>query len=419
MQLKLRIVDVERITLHVPFTPRCQFWCAREQYQWDISEVIRLTSDVPGLVGYGETMPHYTWGRVSDAAIERVKGKNPAEFLGDDTLGAGLQMAIYDLVGKALEAPVYRLFNLPRLREWCPISWWNVDMSPDDFAAEAVEAVARGYTSHKIKGRPWWDIYAQVEAISKATPSNYHLDIDWNQMLVNQSNAAPVLTRLDQYPRVSLYESPIMQRDVEGQRLLRSKITRPVALHFGDPPFPVAVRGEACDGFVIGGGIASVIHQAALSAAFDKPFFLQIVGTGITTALSLHLGAVLAMAQWPAVNCLNIYSDDLLAAPLTIQGGYARLPQAPGLGIEVDEDALARYKMEPPFQHPPYPQLIRIEWADGRKRYYANISQCWTDAYNGNLPIHEVGARLTPIPDDGSPEWAELYHRAELGPVFA
>ena len=99
--MKIKIKDVERITVHVPFTPRCKIWCAREQYQWDISEVVRVTTDVPDLVGYGETMPHYTWGRVSDEAIERVKGANAAQFLGDDSLGAGLQMAIYDLVGKA------------------------------------------------------------------------------------------------------------------------------------------------------------------------------------------------------------------------------------------------------------------------------------------------------------------------------
>ena len=178
MKTSLKIKEIEKITVHVPFTPRSHYWCAREQYQWDISEVIRLTTDDPDLVGYGETMPHYTWGKVSDASIERVKGKNPTEFLGDDTLGAGLQMAIYDLVGKMLEVPVYRLFNLPQVRQWCPIAWWNVDMSPDDFAAEAQEALSKGYTAHKIKSRPWWDIYEQVETIGKATPSHYHLDMD-------------------------------------------------------------------------------------------------------------------------------------------------------------------------------------------------------------------------------------------------
>lgn len=416
----LKITDVERITVHVPFTPRSHIWCAREQYQWGISEVVRVTTDVPDLVGYGETMPHYTWGRVTDEAIARVKGRTPAEFLGDESLGSGLQMAIYDLVGKANGVPVYKLFNLPRMREWCPISWWNVDMSPADFAAEASEAVSKGYTSHKIKARPWWDIYAQVEAISKATPEYYHLDMDWNQMLANASNAIPVLQRLDQMPRVSLYESPIFHHDVEGNRQLRSKISLPIAHHFGNLLFPTVIRDEVCDGFVIGGGIKSVLQQGMLAAGFDKPFFLQIVGTGITTALSLHLGAVLSHAQWPAVNCMNIYSDDLLVTPITIKGGYAKTPDAPGLGIEIDESALVRFKMEPPYEHPPLRLLLAVRWPNGRSRYYGNIMQCWTDAHNGNMPIHEHGARLEYVENDGSNDWDQLQARAQReGPVFS
>ena len=94
MATGLRITDVERITVDVPFTPRCQEWNVREIEQWRISEIIRVTTDVPDIVGYGETLPHYTWGRVPDAAIERVKCGNPADFLGDDSLGAGLQIAV-------------------------------------------------------------------------------------------------------------------------------------------------------------------------------------------------------------------------------------------------------------------------------------------------------------------------------------
>lgn len=61
--MTITIKDVERITVNVPFTPRSKIWCAREPYQWDISEVMRVTTDDPDVVGYGETMPHYTWGR--------------------------------------------------------------------------------------------------------------------------------------------------------------------------------------------------------------------------------------------------------------------------------------------------------------------------------------------------------------------
>lgn len=413
-----RIRDVERIVVDVPFTPRCQEWNAREVWQWRISEVIRLTTDTPDLVGYGETILHYTWGRVSDTAVARARGANPAELLGDDSLGAGLQMAIYDLVGKALEIPVYRLFHLPRVREWCPISWWNIDMPPEALAAEAQAALAAGYTSYKIKARPWWDLFAQVEAIGAVTPPHFRLDLDWNNMLLNAGNAAPVLTALDAYPRVAIYESPIFQHDVEGQRRLRRMTTRPLALHFGEPPFPTVVRAEVCDGFVVGGGVASVLRQGTLAAAFEKPFWLQLVGTGLTTAFSAHLGAVLPFAQWPAVNCLNNYADDLLAEPLTIRGGFIKTPEAPGLGVTIDESALQRYRMAPPYDHPPPRLLLSVVWPHGRVMHYTSMRpQCWDDFWAGNQPVQERGVTMEVHADDGSSEWAELYARALHAPV--
>jgi len=417
MPFDLRIRDVERIVVDVPFTPRCQQWNAREVWQWRISEVIRLTTDSPDLVGYGETILHYTWGRVSEDAVARVKGKNAADLLGDDSLGAGLQMALYDVVGKALGVPVYRLFNLPRVREWCPISWWNIDMPPEAFAAEAKEALEAGYTSYKIKARPWWDVYAQADAIGEVTPPYFRLDLDWNNMLLNAGNAAPVLTELDTRERIAIYESPIMQRDVEGHRQLRQKTTRPIALHFGDPPFPTTVRDEVCDGFVVSGGVANILRQAHLAAAFEKPFWLQMVGTGLTTTMSLHLGAVLPFAQWPSVNCMNNYSDDLLTKSLTIQGGYAQTPQEPGLGIQIDEEALARYRMEPPYELPRPRLLLSVVWPGGRVVHYASMRHCWDDCFLGNQPVQERGVRMEVRADDGSKEWAALYARCEQGPV--
>lgn len=414
----LRIKDVERIVVNVPFTERCEEWNAREVWQWKISEVVRVTTGAPDLVGYGETILHYTWGKVSDEAIERVRGRNPADFLGDDSLGAGLQMALYDLVGKALGVPAYRLFNLTQVRAWCPISWWTIDMPPDALAAEAKEAMAQGYTSYKTKARPWFDIYAQVAAMAKVTPPHFRLDLDWNMMLLNAGNAAPVLQELDREERIAIYESPIIQRDVEGHRQIRQKTTRPLALHFGDPPFPVAVRDEVCDGFVVAGGVASILRQATLAAAFEKPFWLQMVGTGLTTALSVQLGAALPYAQWPAVNCMNNYADDLLAEPLTITGGYVQVPEGPGLGITIDEGALTRYKIEPPYEHPKPRLLLSVVWPGGRVVHYANMRpQCWADCLHGNVPVQERGVTMEVRPDDGSKEWAELYARAERAPV--
>jgi hypothetical protein len=177
-------------------------------------------------------------------------------------------------------------------------------------------------------------------------------------------------------------------------------------------------RDGVCDGFVVNGGVCRVLRQGMLAAEFAMPFWLQLVGTGLTTAFATHLGAVLPFAQWPAVTCLNNYSDDLLADPLTIHGGYLRLPESPGLGVAVDEAALERYRMAPPYELPEPRHIVSVVWPGGRAVRYSRMrEQTWPDFLAGNHPVQERGVRLEAWEEDGTPEWAELYARAVRGPV--
>lgn len=413
----LRITDVERIVVRVPFRERCRPWNEILVGQWGVSEIIRVTTNDPDVTGYGETLLHYSWGQVGDAAIAEVRGGNPADFLGRDDLGPGLQMALYDTVARALNVPMHRLFGLPQVRHRMPLSWWSTKMPPEVLAAEAAEAYASGYTSHKFKARPWFDVYEQVTQVSAVTPEYYTLDLDWNQMLLDVGTAAPVLSRLDANPRVGIYETPIRQGDLEGYRRLRDKTTRPIADHFQATSFPANIRAEANDGFVIGGGAARVVEQGTLAHAFGKPFWLQLVGTGITTAFAAQLAAVLPGARWPSVTCLNIYADDLLTEELTVHDGHIAIPEGPGLGVLVDLDALERLRMQPPYLVD-YPLSVLIVRRPGeRTRYYSTIDQLWQDCLAGNVPAQEPGARLQVWTDDGSSEFADLRNRALQHPV--
>lgn len=436
---ELRVTGAERVTLNVPFRPRIADWNELLVHQWQVVELIRLTTDDPEIIGWGETLPYYTWGRVSEEAIARVTGARLFDLLGDDTLGAGLQMAIYDAAGKAAGVPVHRLFNLPVIRRACPIAWWNHDMPAEILADEAADAITEGYIAHKMKARPWIDLFEQVDAISGATPPHYRIDMDWNDTLLGVGNAARILGELDAYERVALYEGPIPQRDIEGYQALRRKVSKPLAIHFGHPPFAMSVRAEMCDGFVVSGGVSSVLNQGLLAAAFDKAIFLQMVGTGLTTAMMTHLGAVLPSARWPAVTCLNNFSDDLLASPLTFQAGYVRVPDGPGLGITVDEEAITRFQVPdnptaPAFRLPRRSSILTLTRPGDRVTHYAAMwrstlmddekrpatdvgPQLWDDFLAGNQPVDERGVRLTFRHDDGSPEWRDLYERAVRGPV--
>jgi hypothetical protein len=76
--MNLRVKDVERIVLNVPFRERCRPWNEILVGQFGVIEICRVTTNAPDLVGYGETPVHYTWERVSDESVKRVVGRSPA-----------------------------------------------------------------------------------------------------------------------------------------------------------------------------------------------------------------------------------------------------------------------------------------------------------------------------------------------------
>jgi galactonate dehydratase len=327
-------------------------------------------------------------------------------------------MALFDAVGKAADAPIHALLGA-KVRERAAISWWDYDLPPSDLAAECQLAAASGYTSFKTKSRPWFDVYEQMEQVSKVTPDGFHMDLDFNGMLMTADHAERVLPDLAaKFPIVTIYETPIPQRDVAGGKRIQQITDIPIAHHYGSPSITVQLTEDLCDGFVLGGSARQVMQQGAVCAATEKPFWLQQVGTGLTAAFSLHFAAVLEWAKWPAVNCHQLYENDLLKTKLVVKEGTTEIPDAPGLGVDLDLDAVNAYRIERPKSKPMGPdRLMRVVFSSGETWYYAYGRQYEDHAMRGGMPIYERGVRLEMIPDDGSSRWRELRQRALKGPV--
>lgn len=411
----LEVASVERILVDVPFRERAGWHMSRQQAYWSVSELCKVTLK-NGVVGWGETIPFYTWGRVTEEACQRVIGRNALELLWDDSLGAGLQMALWDAIGRTLGVPCHALLG-PKVREACPISWWCIDMPPEDWAAEAGEAVRQGYTGMKLKPRPWFDVDEQMEAIKRVVPDHFALNLDFNGFLVDAAVAMPLLKALEGHSIIKMVETPLPQQDINGYRVLRRAISVPIALHYGTPPPEVVIKEGLCDGFVLTGGVNQLRHQSGFCAEVKEPFWLQLVGTGITTAWALHLGAVFTHARLPAITCLNIYADDLISEPITVKGGFAPVPEGPGLGVTVDLDAVERYRVSPPVRKTFPRRIFAIRFGDGHVTYFADPDAYPDHFYAGNEPLFQPGARLEIWEDDGSPEFDELYRRAREKPV--
>jgi galactonate dehydratase len=416
--LNLNVARVETTWVNVPFRPLPARRMRAENYEWTYFQIHKVALAC-GVVGFGETMPYYTWGRPSEEALAYVRGRNAAELMWDDSLGAGLQMALFDAVGKANDVPIYRLLG-PRHRDRAFLSWWDLDMTGEEWILECREALAQGYTAFKTKARPWRDLVEDCRTLTKALPPHFTLDMDFNDFLLDASHATQVMQELAQFPNVAAFESPIPQGDVAGNRFLRSQTRVPIAMHYGLPPVMTALKEEVCDVFVVGGGASAVMQAAAVAAMANKPFWLQLVGTGITATFALHLAAVLSPATWPAVNCHQLYVHPMIKPGIAVANGTAAIPARSGLGVDLDEDAVAKYRIEPPTRQPDPPDaLVAVRWPAGAVSYYAYSPQYWDDFRSGRLPIFVKGVRFDYVENNGSREWKDLHERAKKGGIFS
>ncbi len=358
----LTVKHIETIALNIPFyCDRVSRHMQRAATHGERVHVFR-TELSNGVIGYGENLSD------ESGSFEGVIGQNPFACMNNDGIGFGIQMSIYDAVGKTVGVSVSNLIG-PKVRDRCPISWWDIDMPPEDWVAEVEESVKRGYTSAKLKARPWRDIFAQVDAVGNAVPENYRLDIDFNGFLLNADNAIPVLQQLDQHPNVAIYESPFyLGTDIEGAGRLQEAVEKRIVEHYNES----CLHARCCGGFVVGGSVNSLLRTNALCSSFGQPFWLQMVGTGITTAYSVHLGAVLSQAELPAITCHELWESDLLEERLDVVDGTIAVSESPGLGITVDEAALSEYQVDPSeptpqqlFQGSDYTCRVHIPNDDG------------------------------------------------------
>jgi len=416
----LRVKNITRTAVKVPYRTVPARNMARELPHWKYIEVFEVEL-ASGHVGFGETLLHYTFRSTQDENVAFAKGKNAASIMWDDELGAGLQMALFDAVARTMDVPVHALLG-KRVNNDTPVGWWDIDLPPEDVAEEAKTAAANGYLAFKTKGRPWFDIWEQAKQGDAAAPEGFSIAFDYNNTLLDAERGIPILKDVEKYAITKFVETPIAQDNVPDGVEIKKHTRAKVAHHYGWPQALIALRNPICDGFVIGGGANRVMRQGTVAAMADMPFWLQIVGSSITAAWSLHFGAVHSHATWPAVNCHQLYTHTLLKSPIVVKQGRTPIPDGPGLGFELDHKQLKELAIPKPKTRPNPPRLLETRWSDGKKMYVANggvnfmLKLFMKD--NG-YPYFEPGVTTALLQDDGSKDWKDLYKRAKQKPVFS
>ena len=219
----MKITEIEAIALRLPYEERIR----RQYYHFAMREehtVYKFHTDT-GLVGLGEN-PGAPFGQ---EMLDPYLGTDPFDHVMSTGL-FNLDMACYDLMGKHLGVPAWKVMGQQR-RQWVNMGWWMPCMSPEDSAAEVEIAAARGYRGLKCKARAFYDVVAQAQAMHEVAPRDFRVEFDFNGSLINVEKALPVLRELEKISVVKGLEEPIFAYDVEGWRRLHRKIRIPFYLH--------------------------------------------------------------------------------------------------------------------------------------------------------------------------------------------
>ena len=364
----------------------------------DTQTIFKVTAD-NGVVGYGESRNHVTM-EIRD--VDRLTDSNPFDYI-NAGLPVGLMGALYDLMGKHLEIPAYKLMG-QKVRDRVPVAAWTRTASPEDLAAEVRRAVDEGYMIFKMHTCEHFDVYEQNRAVEEVAPSGFKMHYDFNH---NRSPAdvSRIIEHLEKSPVVGVIEDPLVWRDVDGWRRLREKTSIPLLMHV--PQLgggPEIVLGCA-DLYMLGEhGIGMSLKRGFVCAEANVSTVIQLTGGTLSKAMALHLGAVIPNVSH-SVNLDDQYGEDVTGGRIEVEDGSSPVPEGPGLGVEVDEEELVRIAGNPKTVLPRY---IGKTYLPGGNIYYTigypSVSRL-TGFREGNIR----GIRLEIWEEDGSTPWQETY----------
>jgi D-galactarolactone cycloisomerase len=376
MQLKIR--DVRAHVLEAPL---------RQPFAWSFSKtdrrqglVVEITTE-EGLTGWGES---YGPARPNRAVVEAMKpllaGRDAMatealwetlydQFRDHGQKGlvvqalSGIDIALWDLKGKALGQPVHRLMGGPlrtKVRAYATGLYRRLGREDHAryLAEEAEGYAAEGFTAVKLKvGFGHAEDLRNAHAVRRAVGDDVELMVDANHgyEVAGAARLGRALADLD----VRWFEEPVIPEDVAGYAELRRLQPVPIAggecaytRHGFRELFTARALDIAQPDTCGVGGLSEAKKIADMAAAFSVRHVPHVWGTGIAIATALQLLAVLPHvpprheAEEPVLEfdrTEHAFRQAILKEPIEHEQGWVTVPTGPGLGIEIDREALKRF----------------------------------------------------------------------------
>src|SRR6516225_9685115 len=323
--------------------------------------LIRLETDT-GLVGWGETPEDWLnksyEGTPEEALRRQAVGRSPFDlelWYAENTLGSylasGVEMAMWDLIGKATRRPLYQLLG-GAVRKRIELAACMGIRPYDEAKAIARQYVEMGFSTLKTKaGRRAEEDLEMVRGIRDGVGDRLKLRIDPNQGYPPEI-AFSLAKDLEKY-NLEYFEQPMPQVYIGEAALLRRHTKTPIALNESVTTPEVVLQIlqlRAADVLLPDtyqcGGILGVKKVAALAEAAGVPCVFHCAhDLGLKTAAMLHV--VASSPGFTLANDCTYYGleDDIITPLLRIERGFMEVPEAPGLGVSVDERKLAKYRV--------------------------------------------------------------------------
>lgn len=371
----MKITDIKATPVYVEMEAPLR-WSMGEE-PGTTRTIIQLFTD-EGIVGLGET-----YGGAS--VVQRIEESRPL-FIGMDPfelqtivqrfevfrvtseqmaraaemkyVGAGIEMAIWDIMGKALDKPLYKLWGGAN-DTFVPFVAYvfyryekdgvGGEATPGDIVGRYGELVDRyGFTGIKFKGGvfPPEEELAAVKALRKEFGEQIKFfRFDPNQAWTVETSVR-YINKMEAYD-LEYIEDPTW--DLEGMALVRSDVRVPLATNQAVISFQQiapAVRMRAIDVLLVDlyfwGGVTQAKKVAAICETFN-------IGLAIHSDRELGIGTAAGLHFWATTPMMSHYYDshyhdqtgDVITEPFEFSEGGLTLPEGPGLGVELDPDRLA------------------------------------------------------------------------------
>lgn len=366
----MKITGVEAVPYRIPMRKPLRFASGEVHHIEHV--LLRITTD-EGLVGCADIPPRpYTYGETKESVVgivngvfsEALLGADPLDralihsrlhrTIGNQTAKGGVDIALWDLIGKSLNTPVHRL--LGGFADSLEVSHM-LGFSPTEAVVEEAQKFTETYgvRSFKIKvgRRPVSLDVELVAALREELGDDVLLYLDANRGWT-ATEAAQVLEATSGLD-LRFFEEPDDADEILGRRRLVAASPIPIVADESAPNLGAAAREihtggasalsikTARTGFTESQKILSYAEALGLDVLMGNQIDTQLGSTATVT-----FGAAFEhSSRWPAElsNFLDM-ADDLIASPIEITDGRVRAPTVPGVGTIIDEDKLARYRID-------------------------------------------------------------------------